>query len=84
MTTSPIPNDEPAAGEVPASGNELAALLRRWRRGGADEGRYLFTAARAAEMLGIPLRTYQNIEQGRGFAYPRLIVLALMAFGDAP
>lgn len=59
---------------------ELAALLKRWRRGGAEDGPYIFPASRAAEMLGLPKRTYENIEQGRGFPYPRLLVLALQAF----
>lgn len=67
--------------DVVSDAAQLAALLKRWRRGGSDDGPYIFPASRAAEMLGLPKRTYENIEQGRGFAYPRLIVLALQAFG---
>ncbi len=64
---------------------ELADLCKRWRRGGKDDGPYLFDAGRAAAMLGMSRRTYEGIEQGRGFRYPRLLVLAIEAFGpDAP
>lgn len=76
-------SNQPGLDQPAPDAAELAAMLRRWRRGGADKGRKLFTAARGAEMLGIPLRTYESIEQGRGFAYPRLLVLALQAFADA-
>jgi len=64
--------------------DELADELRSWRRGDAPEGEFLFSAARAAEMLGLPLRTYEGIEQGRGFRYPQLLRLALLAFKGSP
>ena len=41
-------------------------------------------ASRAAQMLGIPKRTYEGIEQGRGFAYPMLLMLAIQAFHSTP
>ena len=33
----------------------------------------------AAPMLGIPYRTFQNIEAGRGFPYPQLLRIAMKA-----
>lgn len=53
---------------------ETAKMCREWR---AAAG---LTASRAAEVLGIPARTYEGIEQGRGFAYPHLLALAIQAF----
>lgn len=53
---------------------ELAALCRTWR------AKAEIPASRAAQLLGVPKRTYENIEQGRGFPYPNLLVLALKAF----
>lgn len=53
---------------------QTADMCREWRTSAT------LTAARAAEILGIPRRTYENIEQGRGFAYPQLLALALQAF----
>lgn len=50
---------------------ELARDLKNWR---AKEG---FTAENAATVLGIPKRTYEGIEQGRGFPYPQLLRIAL-------
>lgn len=50
---------------------ELAESVRIWR--GSVSQR------EAAEQLGISLRTLQGIEQGRGFRYPRLLLLALKA-----
>jgi hypothetical protein len=50
---------------------ELARHVREWR------GR--IPVRLAAEMLGIPKRTFDNIEQGRGFPYPRLLLTALEA-----
>ncbi|MER9178650.1 helix-turn-helix domain-containing protein, partial [Mesorhizobium sp. M0955] len=41
--------------------------MKAWR---AREG---FTAESAAKLLGIPKRTYEGIEQGRGFPYPLLL-----------
>jgi len=62
------------------SAASLAQLARRWRRGGKDVGEYMFSSARAAELLGMPARTYEGIEQGRGFRYPQLIYLAISSF----
>lgn len=53
---------------------ELARMVKAWRDK-AD-----IPASRAAQMLGIPARTLEGIEQGRGFRYPRLLLLALLAF----
>ena len=48
---------------------DLARQVKAWR------GRV--SAKRAAELLGLPYRTLQNIEFGRGFRYPRLLRHAL-------
>jgi DNA-binding XRE family transcriptional regulator len=56
--------------------DELAKLLKAWRAA-AD-----IPASRAAQILGIPERTIEGIEQGRGFRYGKLLILALMAFSD--
>jgi hypothetical protein len=48
---------------------DLARQVKAWR------GRV--TARRAAEVLGIPHRTLENIEYGRGFRYERLLRHAL-------
>ncbi len=53
---------------------ELAKMCQEWRAK-AD-----IPAHRAATMLGIPRRTYESIEQGRGFRYPLLLTLAIKAF----
>ena len=53
---------------------EIATALKAWRTK-AD-----MTQARAAEVLGIPKRSYEGIEAGRGFVYPQLLMLALLAF----
>ena len=53
---------------------EIAKLCRDWR----DLAQ--IPASRAAQLLGISRRTYEGIEQGRGFAYPQLLILALMTF----
>ena len=44
---------------------ELAAELKAWR------GK--ISTRDAAELLGIPERTLNGIEQGRGFRYPTLL-----------
>lgn len=49
----------------------LAERVRNWRK------RNHHSAARAAEILGLPLRTLNGIEQGRGFRYARLLLLAI-------
>ena len=48
---------------------ELAALVREWR---GDR-----TRQQAADALGIPVRTMDGIEAGRGFRYPRLLMIAM-------
>jgi DNA-binding XRE family transcriptional regulator len=53
---------------------ELAEALKRWRE------KAQLPANRAAQLLGIPRRTLEGIEQGRGFRYPRLLILALEGF----
>lgn len=53
---------------------ELAKLCREWRAK-AD-----MPASRAAQVLGLSKRTYEGIEQGRGFTFPTLLILALKAF----
>jgi hypothetical protein len=52
------------------SNEELANAVREWR------GRV--PAVKAAPVLGIPKRTFDNIEQGRGFPYPQLLMAALL------
>ena len=51
---------------------ELAAAVKKWR---GD-----IPASRAALLLGIPRRTLEGVEQGRGFRYPQLLILALQGF----
>jgi DNA-binding XRE family transcriptional regulator len=47
--------------------------LKAWRaRAGLSQ-------SKAAALLGIPLRTYEGIEQGRAFTYERLLTLAIQA-----
>ena len=50
---------------------KLARDLKAWR---VKEG---LTAESAAEILGIPKRTFEGIEQGRGFPYPLLLRIAM-------
>ena len=57
---------------------KLARDLRNWR---ANEG---FTAEDAARVLGIPKRTYEGVEQGRGFPYPQLLRIALETKTSSP
>jgi hypothetical protein len=52
---------------------ELAVLLRNWRR--ANELRL----DQLGELLEISPRTLEGIEQGRGFRYHKILVLALIA-----
>ncbi len=56
----------------------LALEVREWRE------LQKITAAQAAAMLGMPKSTYDHIEQGLGFKYPRLLILAIQAFGAPP
>lgn len=53
----------------------LAAELRELR---GD-----ISLASIAPEFGIPLRTLQGIEQGRGFKYPHLLRLAMKQIGSA-
>jgi hypothetical protein len=48
---------------------DLAAQLKAWR---GDS-----SIRQAAEVLGIPHRTLEGVEQGRGFRYPELLLHAL-------
>jgi hypothetical protein len=50
---------------------ELADTIKAWR------GKV--PAWKAAEILGIKVRTLNGIEQGRGFNYPSLLLTALEA-----
>jgi Helix-turn-helix domain len=50
--------------------DELAAFVKAWR------GKAL-SAREAAELFGVPQRTWQHMEQGRGFPYPQLLIAAL-------
>lgn len=68
LTDDAIPSD-PAA-----TATELAHAIKAWRGN--------LPISRAAQLLGIPQRTLEGVEQGRGFRYPRLMHLALLAFGD--
>ncbi len=50
----------------------LASAVKEWR------GKRL-SADTAARLLGLPTRTLQGIEQGRGFRYPKTLLLAMQA-----
>lgn len=50
---------------------KLAQEVKAWR---ATEG---LTAEAAAKVLGIPKRTFEGIEQGRGFPYAVLLRVAM-------
>jgi hypothetical protein len=51
------------------SRTDLAARVKAWR------GKV--PARQAAELLEVPYRTLQNVEAGRGFPYPKLLLIAL-------
>jgi transcriptional regulator with XRE-family HTH domain len=51
----------------------LAETVKAWR---ASHG---LSAAAAAELLGLPARTLEGIEQGRPFRYEKMLRLALKA-----
>ena len=53
---------------------ELAAMCKAWR------SRSRIPVANAAQILGMSKRTYEGIEQGRGFGYPILLVHAIRSF----
>lgn len=57
---------------------ELAKFCREWR----EESE--MPVSRAAQLLGMSKRTYEGIEQGRGFSYPLLLTLAIQAFKSTP
>lgn len=61
----------PTPGKAPAEigGGELARLVKLWKGERS-------TRAAAAD-LGLPTRTLEGIEQGRGFRYPRLLIRAM-------
>lgn len=48
---------------------DLARQVKAWR------GKV--PVRQAAEILGVPRRTLENVEQGRPFPYPRLLTIAL-------
>ncbi|CAH2409348.1 helix-turn-helix domain-containing protein [Mesorhizobium escarrei] len=50
---------------------KIAQEVKAWRAKGG------FTAEAAAKVLGIPKRTFEGIEQGRGFPYPVLLRVAI-------
>jgi hypothetical protein len=54
---------------------QLADEVKNWRGP--------IPARKAAEVLGIPERTLNGIEQGRGFRYPRLLKLAMQSIVPA-
>jgi len=62
----------------PRQSRAMAKMLKDWR---AKAG---LPASRAAQLLGMSQRTYEGIEQGRGFAYPMLLTLAVQAFNSTP
>lgn len=53
------------------SAEQLATAIREWR---GD-----VSLAKAAPFLGLPRRTLEGIEQGRGFRYPDLLLIAMKA-----
>jgi len=57
---------------------KLAQEVKAWL---AKEG---FTAEAAAKALGIPRRTFEGIEQGRGFPYPLLLRIAMESNALSP
>jgi DNA-binding XRE family transcriptional regulator len=57
---------------------KLAQEVKAWR---ANEG---LTAEAAAKALGIPRRTFEGIEQGRGFPYPLLLRIAMESNALSP
>lgn len=52
---------------------ELANFLKAWR------ARAFIPQTKAAELLGMSLRIYQYVEQGRGFRFETLLRLAVEA-----
>lgn len=58
--------------ELDITDEGLAQAIKEWR---GDK----MSAQMAARLLGLPARTLQGIEQGRGFRYPRTLLLAMQA-----
>jgi DNA-binding XRE family transcriptional regulator len=52
---------------------ELAEFLKAWR------ARAFIPQTQAAKLLGVSLRTYQSVEQGRGFRFEPMLRLAVEA-----
>ncbi|NEI52665.1 helix-turn-helix domain-containing protein [Rhizobium leguminosarum] len=52
---------------------ELAKAVRAWRDGNG------LTVKQAADLLGMSRRTFEGIEQGRGFSYPAMLKIAMEA-----
>lgn len=69
MNTTDIDNQDSPQETTP---EELARIVKEWRGG--------ITARRAAQLLGMSPRTLEGIEQGKGFRYPLLLILAIKSF----
>lgn len=57
---------------------QLASALKAWRKAAQ------LNRAAASDVLGIPARTIERIEQQGTFPYPILLTIALQAFGALP
>lgn len=57
---------------------DLGFKLKVWRKAKG------MTAAAAASAIGVPVRTWQNVEAGRDFPYPDLLELALIGHSQKP
>jgi transcriptional regulator with XRE-family HTH domain len=62
------------ANDITPSG--LAETIKAWKR------ERDLTTAQAAELLGLPKRTLDEVVNGRGFRYPRLLTLAMKSTFD--
>lgn len=72
MLSNKTLTDYPMAFPDGTPGNqELALIVKAWR---GD-----VSLAKAAPFLGLPRRTLEGIEQGRGFRYPDLLMIAMKA-----
>lgn len=56
---------------------ELAYFLKAWRE------RSEIPQTKAAKLLGVSLRTYQSVEQGRGFRFEKMMRLAVKKIEEA-
>lgn len=56
-----------------APAKPLAEAVKAWREARGS------SAAAAAELLGLPQRTLEGIEQGRPFRYEKMLRLAMQA-----